>query len=524
MGWRAERLHYERVNGYVAAVERLFDAAVTRLMVRINVLGFPAAEGFKLADEPRLAREVKAAERALREAWRAQLETAVAREWDAAEADADALASAYCRWRGKPPTEAELRRWYGRAEAARRAFEGRRAGGLSLSERVWRAAEGFPYEIEEAINAALAEGVPAGDLARAVKQYLKEPNRRFRRVRGKDGKLHLSRPARAYHPGAGVYRSSYMNARRLAATETNMAYRAADHARWQRMDFVVGIEIRLSQNHNCKGIPAGAFHDICDELAGRYPKDFKFVGWHPHCRCFAVPILQTPDAVADGGALEGMARVGGVSVVKELPREFNEWARANAERIAASAARGRLPYFITDNFNVTAAGLARRRGAGLVVAFPGAVAAARGEYQQLRGCGWAGVFFDGERGGFVAVHPARLARGKMSKQEGAKLDKELRMCRAFAGAGHRVKMLEEIPRVPSPDVTLDGVPAELKSVGSANNIVKYARRAVRVQGAKMVLFEIETRTGVVEQELDKLRRGGINGFYYYRDERVIRKL
>ena len=23
------------------------------------------------------------------------------------------------------------------------------------------------------------------------------------------------------------------------------------------------------------------FHDICDDLKGRYPKDFKFTGWHP---------------------------------------------------------------------------------------------------------------------------------------------------------------------------------------------------------------------------------------------------
>ena len=39
----------------------------------------------------------------------------------------------------------------------------------------------------------------------------------------------------------GVYRSSYNNARRLAATETNIAYRTADHLRWQQMDFVISL-------------------------------------------------------------------------------------------------------------------------------------------------------------------------------------------------------------------------------------------------------------------------------------------
>lgn len=39
------------------------------------------------------------------------------------------------------------------------------------------------------------------------------------------------------------------------------------------MDFVVGYEIKLSGNHNCKGVPAGRFSDICDTLAGKYPQN-----------------------------------------------------------------------------------------------------------------------------------------------------------------------------------------------------------------------------------------------------------
>ena len=58
------------------------------------------------------------------------------------------------------------------------------------------------------------------------------------------------------------------------------------------MDFVVGIEIHLSGNHTLNGKP---FHDICDELAGKYPKDFKFTGWHPQCRCFVTTILKTKE-------------------------------------------------------------------------------------------------------------------------------------------------------------------------------------------------------------------------------------
>ena len=107
-------------------------------------------------------------------------------------------------------------------------------------------------------------------MARDLKQYLKHPDKLFRRVRDEHGILHFSKNAAAFHPGQGVYRSSYQNARRLAVTETNMAYRTADHERWQNQDFVVGIEIHLSGNHTCKGRDGKPhrFEDICDQLQG----------------------------------------------------------------------------------------------------------------------------------------------------------------------------------------------------------------------------------------------------------------
>ena len=51
------------------------------------------------------------------------------------------------------------------------------------------------------------------------------------------------------------------------------------------MDFVIGFEVRRS-NHEplckCK---------LCERLVGRYPKTFKFKGWHPQCMCVAIAIL-----------------------------------------------------------------------------------------------------------------------------------------------------------------------------------------------------------------------------------------
>jgi len=29
--------------------------------------------------------------------------------------------------------------------------------------------------------------------------------------------------------------------------------------------------------------------------AGKYPKDFEFLAWHPNCMCNAIPILQSEE-------------------------------------------------------------------------------------------------------------------------------------------------------------------------------------------------------------------------------------
>lgn len=233
-------------------------------------------------------------------------------------------------------SQRQYRQYYSNNEEARQAFEQRKINGLSLSERVWNYADQFKNEMELGLDIGIRNGRSADALSRDLRSYLKEPNKLFRRVRNEYGQLVLSERAKNYKPGRGVYRSSYKNARRLAATETNTAYRTADHLRWEKMDFVVGIEIHLSNNHTLNGKP---FHDICDELAGKYPKSFKFTGWHPHCRCFATTILKTPDEIKSGKPSK--------NEVKELPSNFKEWLENNKERIDNAKS---LPYFIKDNF------------------------------------------------------------------------------------------------------------------------------------------------------------------------------
>lgn len=120
------------------------------------------------------------------------------------------------------------------------------------------------------------------------------------------------------------------------------AYRKADYTRWQQLDFVVGIEVRLSPTNH-------PLPDICDDLKGKYPKDFKFTGWHPHCRCHAVTILKTPEEMAKDNKriMQGEEPAeGSENAVSALPGNFTDWVEHNKERIVRASS---MPYFIKDN-------------------------------------------------------------------------------------------------------------------------------------------------------------------------------
>ena len=240
---------------------------------------------------------------------------------------------------------------YGVAVAQQRSqavagFAQRKVGGLDLSERVWNITDTFEQEVETAMDIALRDGTPANRLATDLKQYLKHPDKLFRRVRDEHGQLQLSKRAKEFHPGTGVYRSSYKNARRLAVTETNMAYHKADNERWRQLDFVLGYEVQVSGT-NPNVCP------ICVELAGKYPKEFEFVGWHPHCRCHAVPIMEDVDSFqARQEALLRGERIPATGQVTAPPKNFTNHLANNSDRIARSSKAGTLPYFVRDNYKV----------------------------------------------------------------------------------------------------------------------------------------------------------------------------
>lgn len=198
----------------------------------------------------------------------------------------------------------------------------RKTFGLNLSQRVWNLSNGMIDQIEATLQLGILEGKSANSISGDLKQYLKDPDKLFRRVRDEKGNLKLSKNASNYHPGQGVYRSSFKNARRLAANEINKSYRYAQWETWQNLDFVVGQEIRRSNHvYDC---------DVCESLKGRYPKDFKFSGFHVQCRCYVIPILSTQKELLD--SINDDSPVRSKNEIKSFPGNFHKWVEDNKQR------------------------------------------------------------------------------------------------------------------------------------------------------------------------------------------------
>lgn len=374
------------------------------------------------------------------------------------------------------------------------AFTTQEKGGLTLSGRVWNLQSNAKQELETMIQNGILEGKSPHEVSHDIRKYLNNPDALFRRVRNpKTGNLELSQAARAYHPGTGVYRSAYKNSRRLAVTEMNAAYRRAQWESYQRNPLVIGYEIRLSANHTTtiKGriVP---LEDICDRLAGRYPKTFLWTGWHPQCRCDMVPILITEADFKErikarkNGTLAGWKpRDWQSRPVKSLPSQAREWATENAKRIAS---RKSLPEWVENNAQLQL--LAHDTET------------------------WLQTYYNNATGGYVATMIARAELAKRNKQETAKFDKEQAMCIVLANAGFKVEHLAETPGISSPDIRINGVPADLKRTASPSNIVKYGKHATRLQGAKVLVFQFDDWNDKFIQAVEELKRKGIHGYYF----------
>lgn len=339
--------HYRQTEQYTQAVDALFDKATAEIARAAAKGKYDPDKPFSFDDYPSVKAVMQSVTKQLASRITTVIETGSKKQWLFACSKNDGFISSILDT--SKLSKAQLKKMQDQNLDALKTFQGRKVEGMNLSQRIWKYVGQYREQLEAALDAGLGEGRSAAQLSRDVRQNLKDPNRLFRRVRDKRGNLVLSKAARAFHPGRGVYRSSAKNAARLTRSEINMAYRESDYLRWQSLDFVVGFEVKRS-NHEplCKC-------DICEKLKGRYPKHFKFKGWHPQCMCYAVPILMDEETFDENelgdlkAALRGTQykRLEAKNVVVDVPDGFKEWVKEHEE---AQANWSSTPYFIKDNF------------------------------------------------------------------------------------------------------------------------------------------------------------------------------
>ena len=134
------------------------------------------------------------------------------------------------------------------------------------------------------------------------------------------------------------------------------------------------------------------------------------------------------------------------------------------------------------------------------------------------------TYYNSKSKGWVITDVSRRIKGEQNKQLLEIYAKEKNMCIVLADNGYKIQHLGEISGISSSDITIDGVPADLKKTRSANNISKYAKKAIKQQGANLVVFEFENKMKEIFLELDNLKKKGVKVKYFFSGENIVHDL
>src|SRR3972149_2663057 len=246
---KLESLHSKAIDKYIQMLRLLYTSAIDNVAKIAVIAKLRGDNPFLFSDFPVINDEVDRILKQLSTGITSLIDNGTLSQWIASNDKNDLLVNDVLKQFGV--SKEEYSNYFNQNLPAYEQFKRQKLNGKSLSERVWKIAEGqFKEELEMSIDIGLLDGRSASKMASDIKKYLNEPDKLFRRVRDERGILHLSKHAKAYNPGQGIYRSSFKNAFRLTRSVINMSYRSADIERWQGIDFVLGYEIKTSSKHD----------------------------------------------------------------------------------------------------------------------------------------------------------------------------------------------------------------------------------------------------------------------------------
>ena len=310
----------ERLARYVLAVQSIYDDLNAKAAKLGLQSGFDGEGEFKWSDFPELRGKLEK----LQEDFVADIGALIMRgtseEWKNSNLLQDLIADKVIKSYTGEKDRKQFTQYYQTNSPQLKAFQQRKDKGLNLAAKLWNQSEEYKSELEDILSVSIEKGTDAVTLSKRISKYLSDFDTFKDDYTAKYGKATKAHDCE--------YRSI-----RLARSEINMAYRTAEQTRWQQFDFVVGYEIKLSGSHPKE--------DICDRLAGKYPKDFVWTGWHPNDMCYCIPLLKTEEEFFDDAK--------SVREITDVPPQFKEWCTENWNRIVEAENHKTLPYFLQDN-------------------------------------------------------------------------------------------------------------------------------------------------------------------------------
>lgn len=319
--------HQQRIERYMSILSQVYSSLNAETAKLVNRIGYDGESPFRFSDYPQTKASIDKIQSEFASNIQAIIINGITAEWGESNFVQDELAKKVLSTFGADWQTEKYRKYFNNNHDALESFLARKSKGLNLSQKVWNLSNEYKNGLEAAVSLGAGSGVSAIELSKRISKYLNNFPKLRKDYTAKFGKA------------IDILDCEYQSAR-LARTEINIAYRTAEQTRWSQMDFVVGYEVKRSgKSFSCK---------VCEALAGKYPKGFKFIGWHPNCMCYVIPILKTED---EFWAWDGSSKVGTSSIneVKDVPDGFKKWVSDNQNRISDAKQNGTLPYFLKDN-------------------------------------------------------------------------------------------------------------------------------------------------------------------------------
>ena len=296
----------KRLNGYTKKILAIYSVLAKESAKIATSTDYDGDGEFSFADYPRTSKKVDALLDYYSNNMQSLVYSGISDEWKNSNTLQDLLAKRVIRTFTRKIGEAKQKAYYEHNNAAKKAFMERKVKGVNLSQRIWNQREDVKEALEKTLSVSIEKGMSAVKLSKKVSKYLNDYPSLAKDYKKKYGKA------------ITIQNCEYRSVR-LARNEINMAYRSAEQERWARMDYIKGKEIKTTNNLSHKP-------DMCDLLAGVYPKDSYWTGWHVNCMCYAIPVIMSEEEYWSGS-----------QPTNTMPMNFTSWVNDNKDKVKQSS-------------------------------------------------------------------------------------------------------------------------------------------------------------------------------------------